>query len=118
MLVKLIKPMVTTRMLGLFTTTSGQKNSFQFHMNLMMSSVAMAGFTDGRTTLKKIPAAAGRLILFTTHGASAFHDFAFAPSDILLFGRESAGVPDEVHAAADARLLIPLAPGARSLNVV
>ncbi len=46
--------MVTTRMLGLLITTSGQKNSFQFHMNLMMSSVAMAGFTEGRITLKKI----------------------------------------------------------------
>jgi tRNA (cytidine/uridine-2'-O-)-methyltransferase len=72
----------------------------------------------GWASFRSETAAAGRLILFTTHGASAFHDFAFAPSDILLFGRESAGVPDEVHAAADARLLIPLAPGARSLNVV
>ena len=59
----------------------------------------------------------GRLLLFTTRGAGPFHDFEFRPSDILLFGRESAGVPDEVHAAADARLLIPLASGARSLNV-
>jgi len=59
-----------------------------------------------------------RLVLFTTRGASAFQDFAFAPDDVLLFGRESAGVPDEVHAAADARLFIPLTPGARSLNVV
>ena len=40
-----------------------------------------------------------------------FTDFAFEPGDTLLFGRESAGVPDEVHAAADARLLIPIAPG-------
>jgi tRNA (cytidine/uridine-2'-O-)-methyltransferase len=60
----------------------------------------------------------GRLVLFTTHAAQAFQDFAFAPDDILLFGRESAGVPDEVHAAAGARLFVPLAPGARSLNVV
>lgn len=59
-----------------------------------------------------------RLVLFTTLGSTPFHDFAFAPTDTLLFGRESAGVPDEVHAAADARLLIPMAPGARSLNVV
>lgn len=63
-------------------------------------------------------ARAGRLVLFTTRGATPFHDFAFQPDDILLFGRESAGAPDEVHAAADARLLIPLAPGARSLNLV
>ena len=60
----------------------------------------------------------GRILLFTTRGSAPFHRFQFRPDDTLLFGRESAGVPDEVHAAADARLLIPLAPGARSLNVV
>lgn len=59
-----------------------------------------------------------RTVLFTTRGATALHDFAFAPDDVLLFGRESVGAPDEVHAAADARVVIPLAPGARSLNVV
>lgn len=58
-----------------------------------------------------------RLILFTTRGAAPFHEFAFRADDMLLFGRESAGVPDEVHAAADARLVIPLRPGLRSLNV-
>ena len=61
---------------------------------------------------------AGRLVLFTTHGARPFIDFAFAAGDTLLFGRESAGVPGEVHAAADTRLLIPMAAGTRSLNVV
>jgi tRNA (cytidine/uridine-2'-O-)-methyltransferase len=61
---------------------------------------------------------AGRLVLFTTRGARPFTDFAFEADDTLLFGRESAGVPDEVHAAADARLLIPMAAGMRSLNVV
>jgi len=60
----------------------------------------------------------GRLILFTTRGAEPFHRFAFQPGDTLLFGRESAGAPDEVHAAAQARLKIPLAPGLRSLNVI
>jgi tRNA (cytidine/uridine-2'-O-)-methyltransferase len=59
-----------------------------------------------------------RLVLLTTRAAQPLHAFRFEPSDILLFGRESAGVPDEVHAAADARIVIPLAPGARSLNVV
>ena len=59
----------------------------------------------------------GRLLLFTTRGAQDFHTFEFGPDDILLFGRESSGVPDEVHAAADARLIIPLAAGARSLNL-
>ena len=63
-------------------------------------------------------APSGRLVLFTTRAATPFHDFAFAAGDILLFGRESAGAPDEVHDAAGARLVIPLAPGARSLNVV
>jgi tRNA (cytidine/uridine-2'-O-)-methyltransferase len=60
----------------------------------------------------------GRIVLFTTRSARPYTEFAFAPGDTLLFGRESAGVPDEVHAAADARLLIPLRPGLRSLNVV
>lgn len=58
-----------------------------------------------------------RLVLLTTKGATPYTDFSFKPNDILLLGRESAGVPDEIHAAADARLLIPMAPGFRSLNV-
>jgi tRNA (cytidine/uridine-2'-O-)-methyltransferase len=60
----------------------------------------------------------GRLVLFTTKGAAPLAGFSFQPGDTLLFGRESAGVPDEVHEAAAARVLIPLAPGQRSLNVV
>jgi tRNA (cytidine/uridine-2'-O-)-methyltransferase len=59
----------------------------------------------------------GRLILLTTRGLTAYTDFAFAAGDTLMVGRESAGVPGHVHAAADARLLIPLLPGLRSLNV-
>ncbi|HEX4183378.1 MAG TPA: tRNA (cytidine(34)-2'-O)-methyltransferase [Caulobacteraceae bacterium] len=59
----------------------------------------------------------GRLVLFTTKGAAPFTEFAFQPGDTLLFGRESAGVPDAVHDAAQARLLIPLMQGARSLNL-
>jgi len=58
-----------------------------------------------------------RLILATTRGAMPYTDFAFSASDILMVGRESAGVPDPVHAAADARLLVPMRPGLRSLNV-
>ena len=58
-----------------------------------------------------------RLILLTTKAATAHWDFAFAPGDVLLVGRESAGVPDEVHAAADARVRIPIRPATRSLNV-
>ncbi len=58
-----------------------------------------------------------RLVLLTTSGEIACADFGYAASDMLLFGRESAGVPDQVHAAADARLVIPMRPGMRSLNV-
>ena len=58
-----------------------------------------------------------RLILFTTKGATPYLDFRYGASDILLFGRESAGVTDEVVAAADARLVIPIKPSLRSLNV-
>lgn len=64
-----------------------------------------------------LKARTGRLLLFTTRGSAPFHAFAYRPGDILLFGRESAGVPDEVHEAADARLVIPLAAGTRSLNL-
>jgi tRNA (cytidine/uridine-2'-O-)-methyltransferase len=60
---------------------------------------------------------AGRLLLFTTKGAAPLHGFEFREGDTLIFGRESSGAPDEVHAAADARLFIPLMPGARSLNL-
>ncbi len=60
----------------------------------------------------------GRLALFTTAGAQNFTAFAFQPGDTLLFGRESAGAPDFVHAAAQARLVIPIRPPARSLNLV
>jgi tRNA (cytidine/uridine-2'-O-)-methyltransferase len=59
----------------------------------------------------------GRLVLLTTRGDVALPDFRFRADDTLMVGRESAGVPDEVHAAADARLVIPMAPGPRSLNV-
>jgi tRNA (cytidine/uridine-2'-O-)-methyltransferase len=58
-----------------------------------------------------------RLVLLTTQAKRSYLDYRFAPADILLFGRESAGVPEEVHAAADARLVIPMRPGLRSLNV-
>jgi tRNA (cytidine/uridine-2'-O-)-methyltransferase len=60
---------------------------------------------------------AARLILFTTGAAVSYLDHRFAAADVLLFGRESAGVPAEVHQAADARLVIPMRPGLRSLNV-
>ena len=58
-----------------------------------------------------------RLVLLTTRGDMDYRRFAFAPGDVLLVGRESAGVPAEVHAGADARLVIPMRADMRSLNV-
>ena len=58
-----------------------------------------------------------RIVLATTGADIAYTDFEFAPDDILLLGRESAGVPDKVHNHADARVTIPLKEGLRSLNV-
>ena len=58
-----------------------------------------------------------RLVLFTTKAAGSYLDHRYNRDDVLLFGRESAGVPDDVAAVADARLAIPIKPGLRSLNV-
>ncbi len=58
-----------------------------------------------------------KLVLLTTKGAISYLDHTYSPDDIMLLGRESSGVPEKVHAAADARLLIPMRPGLRSLNV-
>ena len=58
-----------------------------------------------------------RLVLFSTRASRSYYEFAFEANDVLLFGRESAGVPDHVHDAADARLTIPMSGGGRSLNV-
>jgi tRNA (cytidine/uridine-2'-O-)-methyltransferase len=71
-------------------------------------------FQENRVSQGKI---GGRLVLLTTKAAQAYTGFTFAPEDVLLVGRESAGVPDAVHQAADARVLIPMRPGLRSLNV-
>ena len=58
-----------------------------------------------------------RIVLASTKASGRYTDFAFRPDDILLFGRESAGVPDHVHEKADARILIPMVGGQRSINV-
>jgi len=68
------------------------------------------GFVAGRDR-------ASRLVLMTTAGSVPLHRFAFAAGDTTLLGRETAGVPQEVHDAAGARIVIPLCPPARSLNV-
>lgn len=59
----------------------------------------------------------GRLVLLTTKAAAPYFGFAFGEADTLMVGRESAGVPDEVHEAADVRLTIPMRAGMRSINV-
>lgn len=58
-----------------------------------------------------------RIVAMTTQGATPLWDFAFQRGDIILMGQESAGLPDAVHRAADARIVIPMAPPARSLNI-
>ncbi|OCJ16293.1 tRNA methyltransferase [Rhizobium sp. AC44/96] len=58
-----------------------------------------------------------RLVLASTKASGRYTDFAFRSDDVLLFGRESAGVPDQVHDRADARILVPMVEGQRSINV-
>ncbi|HEX8168678.1 MAG TPA: TrmH family RNA methyltransferase [Beijerinckiaceae bacterium] len=58
-----------------------------------------------------------RLVVATTRAALPYTAFGFRPGDVVLVGRESAGVPEAVHAAADARVVVPMRPGLRSLNV-
>jgi len=80
------------------------------HVDLVRH-VSFAQFT------KTIRSEGRRLVLATTKAALPYSDFAYSGDDTLLFGRESRGVPDEVHAAADSRVLIPMRPGLRSMNV-
>ena len=70
-----------------------------------------AAFTEWRLTENL------RVVLFTTKAAQSYLDYDFKTNDILLMGRESAGVPDDVAATADARVVIPIAAGLRSMNV-
>lgn len=58
-----------------------------------------------------------RLVLMTTRAEAPYTGFAFAAGDVILLGRESAGVPKEVHNAADHRLIVPMVAGLRSINV-
>ena len=71
-----------------------------------------AGFDAFRETV-----GAARLLLFTTKGASSAYEFAFRPDDVLLFGKESAGVPPEVAGLANARLRLPIRAEVRSMNL-
>ncbi|MFC0284725.1 tRNA (cytidine(34)-2'-O)-methyltransferase [Camelimonas abortus] len=70
-----------------------------------------------RAFMEAHAARGGRLVLATTRGATPLPEFTFQAGDTILLGRESAGAPGYVHAAADARVYAPLAPGMRSLNV-
>jgi tRNA (cytidine/uridine-2'-O-)-methyltransferase len=58
-----------------------------------------------------------RLVLLSTKATLPYSQFGFTGTDIILTGQESAGVPEEVHEAVEARILIPMKPGERSLNV-
>lgn len=80
-------------------------------MSRLVRHVDFAAFEAARR------AAGRRLVLFTTKATARYTDFAFQAGDILLFGRESAGVPDGVHALADAAVTIPMDGGGRSLNL-
>jgi tRNA (cytidine/uridine-2'-O-)-methyltransferase len=77
----------------------------------LVRHVSWAAFEEWRRT------ANARLVLLTTRAERSYLDHAYGVDDILMFGRESAGVPPEVHAAADMRLTIPMRGGLRSLNV-
>jgi tRNA (cytidine/uridine-2'-O-)-methyltransferase len=76
--------------------------------------VRHASFADFETARQR---SGSRLVLLTTRAELAYTNFGFRASDTLLVGRESAGVPEAVHQAADARVRIPIRPGLRSLNV-
>src|SRR5215472_3088540 len=82
-----------------------------------MDYLDLAKFTRHPSWEHFLAARTGRLVLLTTKAPLSYHRFSFRADDILLLGRESAGVPDAVHQAVDAQLRIPLRPGARSLNV-
>lgn len=76
--------------------------------------VSVTRHADWDAFVAQVP---GRLVLLTTRGATPLHDFDFRADDVLLFGQEGAGVPEAVHARADARVVIPMAPAVRSLNL-
>lgn len=82
-----------------------------------MDYLEKAALTRHESWARFQDARVGRLVLLTTQAAVPYTDFAFAPSDIVLAGRESAGVPQNVHDAADARIIVPMMKTVRSLNV-
>ncbi|HEY8268795.1 MAG TPA: tRNA (cytidine(34)-2'-O)-methyltransferase [Xanthobacteraceae bacterium] len=77
----------------------------------LVSHVTFAAFEQWRR------AEGRRIVLLSTKAETGYLDFAFLPGDVLLAGRESSGVPEAVHQAADASVRVPMRPGLRSLNV-
>ena len=77
----------------------------------------MQRHTSWDSFLAAMRANRSRILLFSTKARTHYCDFAYTSQDILLFGRESAGVPPDVAQAVDERLLIPMMPGTRSLNI-
>jgi tRNA (cytidine/uridine-2'-O-)-methyltransferase len=82
-----------------------------------LDRVAILRHRDWDTFLAWRAQAGARLLLLTTAGEQSYLHCSYRDGDVLLLGRESAGVPQAVHEAADARLVIPMRPGLRSLNV-
>jgi tRNA (cytidine/uridine-2'-O-)-methyltransferase len=82
-----------------------------------LDSVAISRHISWRAFSDWRRASGGRLVLLTTKAEATLWHFAFRRGDIIMVGRESAGVPEEVHEAADARIRIPIEPAMRSLNV-
>jgi tRNA (cytidine/uridine-2'-O-)-methyltransferase len=80
------------------------------HVSLV-NHVSFAAFENWRRSEQR------RLVLLSTRAERAYLDFDFRPGDVLLCGRESSGVPEAVHASADARVKVPMRPDLRSLNV-
>ncbi|MCQ0988659.1 tRNA (cytidine(34)-2'-O)-methyltransferase [Jiella marina] len=81
-----------------------------------LAMAALRRHADFASFVKERPPQS-RLVLLTTRAETIYTDFAFQPGDCLLFGRESAGVPAEIHSLADARLKVPMVSGGRSLNL-
>jgi tRNA (cytidine/uridine-2'-O-)-methyltransferase len=82
-----------------------------------LDAVDLTRHTDFAEFKSKTRAEGRRMVLLTTKADTALMDFTFTPLDTLVLGRESAGAPESVHAACDARIRIPMASGMRSLNV-
>jgi tRNA (cytidine/uridine-2'-O-)-methyltransferase len=80
-------------------------------------AVEVERFADWQAFAQSAKVEGRRLALMSSKGSTSLFDTNFHPDDILLFGSESAGVPEDVHAACDLRIRIPMQPGFRSLNV-